>query len=51
MMTYWQYRRMVSMWAFGLDTYDIARLLNLKESEVANRLASHLKHKRTRVAA
>jgi DNA-binding MarR family transcriptional regulator len=50
-MTYQQYHRMVTLWRMGLDTYDIAKTLNLKESEVANRIASHLSFKKTRVAA
>ncbi len=50
-MTYWQYHRMVTLWKMGLDTFDIAKTLNLKESEVANRIASHPKHMKTKVAA
>jgi DNA-directed RNA polymerase specialized sigma24 family protein len=50
-MTYWQYRQMVAMWGMGRNTFDIAKTLNLKESEVANRIASHLKHMKTKVAA
>lgn len=50
-MTYWQYHRMVTLWRMGADTYDIAKILDLQESEVANRIASHLSYKKTRVAA
>lgn len=50
-MTYYQYRQMVVMWNIGWDTYEIAKILELREAEVAHRIAVHLKHKRTQVAA
>jgi hypothetical protein len=46
-MNYLQYHQMVTYW----DTYDIAKALRLKESEVAHRISTHLHHKRSKVAA
>ena len=51
MMTYHQYRQMVTFWDMGWDSYDIAEALGLRESEVAHRISTHLHHKRAKVAA
>ncbi len=51
MMTYQQYYDMVEMWNLGWNTFDIALVLNLRESEVAHRISTHLHHKRAKVAA
>jgi DNA-binding CsgD family transcriptional regulator len=47
-MTYWQYRQMVAMWGMGRNSYEIAKILELSEAEVAHRIATHLKHVRTK---
>ena len=48
-MNYLQYRQMVTFWDMGWDTYDIAKALGLRESEVAHRISTHLHHKRAKV--
>ena len=50
-MNYLQYHDMVEMWNLGWNTFDIAKALGLRESEVAHRISTHLHHKRAKVAA